>query len=164
MEQQSISVSKAGIITTLQARCAVIAAANPIRGRYDPSVALSQNVELTEPILSRFDILCVVRDIPDPVADENLARFVANSHMRSHPKAVAGEAEEIVQWDDDLIPQDLLRKYIVYARDKMHPSISDIDKDKIASLYSELRRESLVCEISYDILITATKTLFVFDS
>lgn len=85
MEQQSISISKAGIITTLQARCAVIAAANPIRGRYNPQIPFSANVELTEPILSRFDILCVVRDTCNPVVDEHLARFVCNSHMRSHP-------------------------------------------------------------------------------
>ena len=67
MEQQSISISKAGIVTSLQARCAVIAAANPIGGRYDPSLTFSENVDLTEPILSRFDILCVVRDMVDPV-------------------------------------------------------------------------------------------------
>lgn len=85
MEQQSISISKAGIVTTLQARCAVIAAANPIRGRYNPQIPLSANVELTEPIISRFDILCVVRDTANPIADEHLARFVCNSHMKSHP-------------------------------------------------------------------------------
>ena len=56
MEQQTISISKAGIVTTLHARCSVIAAANPIRGRYNPTVSLAKNVELTEPILSRFAI------------------------------------------------------------------------------------------------------------
>lgn len=86
MEQQSISISKAGIVTTLQARCAIIAAANPIRGRYNPTIPFQQNVELTEPILSRFDVLCVVKDTIDPVQDELLARFVVGSHLRSHPK------------------------------------------------------------------------------
>lgn len=86
MEQQSISISKAGIVTTLQARCAIIAAANPIRGRYNPTIPFQQNVELTEPILSRFDVLCVVKDTVDPVMDELLARFVVGSHLRSHPK------------------------------------------------------------------------------
>lgn len=62
MEQQSISISKAGIVTSLHARCTVIAAANPIGGRYDPSRTFAENVDLTEPILSRFDVLCVVRD------------------------------------------------------------------------------------------------------
>ncbi|KAI8832722.1 MCM2/3/5 family-domain-containing protein [Chytridium lagenaria] len=128
MEQQSISISKA-------ARCAVIAAANPIRGRYDPSVPLSVNVELTDPILSRFDIMCVVRDVPDPVMDEHLAR--------SHPGYDGDLNEGALKLDEDVIPQDLLRKYIVYARDKVNPKLADIDKDKIIALYSELRRESL---------------------
>ena len=74
MEQQSISVSKAGIVTTLQARCAVIAAANPRGGRYDPMNTFSENVELTDPILQRFDVLCVLQDRVDPVEDERLAR------------------------------------------------------------------------------------------
>ena len=84
MEQQSISISKAGIVTTLKARCAVVAAANPIGGRYDPQRSLAENVELTDPILSRFDILCVLQDHVDPVQDERLARFVVGSHVRSH--------------------------------------------------------------------------------
>jgi DNA replication licensing factor MCM2 len=94
MEQQTISISKAGIVTTLQARCAVIAAANPIRGRYNPTIPFQQNVELTEPILSRFDVLCVVKDTVDPVKDELLARFVVGSHLRSHPD-FKPETEEI---------------------------------------------------------------------
>src|SRR6185437_16162082 len=85
MEQQSISISKAGIVTSLQARCTVIAAANPIGGRYDSSRTFAENVDLTEPILSRFDVLCVVRDQVDPIADQQLAEFVVDSHMRSHP-------------------------------------------------------------------------------
>ena len=93
MEQQSISIAKAGIVTTLQARCAIIAAANPIRGRYNPTIPFQQNVELTEPILSRFDVLCVVKDAVDPVADELLARFVVDSHLRSHPKFESDKEE-----------------------------------------------------------------------
>lgn len=85
MEQQSISISKAGIVTSLQARCAIVAAANPIGGRYNPTIPFQQNVELTEPILSRFDVLCVVKDPVDPVQDEMLAKFVVGSHLRSHP-------------------------------------------------------------------------------
>merc|ERR1712032_330014 len=72
MEQQTISISKAGIVATLQARCAVIAAANPIGGRYDASRTLAQNVNLTDPILSRFDVLCVIRDEADQLQDERL--------------------------------------------------------------------------------------------
>jgi DNA replication licensing factor MCM2 len=75
MEQQSISISKAGIVTSLQARCSVIAAANPIKGRYDNQLTFSDNVDLTDPILSRFDILCVVKDEVDPASDTALVSF-----------------------------------------------------------------------------------------
>merc|ERR1719336_2676531 len=67
MEQQSISISKAGIVATLQARCAVVAVANPIKGRYDSSLTFLENVDLTDPILSRFDVLAVVKDVVDPI-------------------------------------------------------------------------------------------------
>ena len=69
MEQQSMSISKPGVVASLQARCSVIAPANPILGRYDPSMAFRENVDLTEPILSRFDILCVLRDTVDPAQE-----------------------------------------------------------------------------------------------
>lgn len=136
MEQQSISISKAGIVTSLHARCTVIAASNPIGGRYviltacwpsalkgcfflryNPSRTFAENVDLTEPILSRFDILCVIRDVVDPVEDERyvsglsssfrlipkaiasrLAKFVVGNHMKLHPnnKRTEEEASEEV--------------------------------------------------------------------
>merc|ERR1711937_446039 len=89
MEQQTISVSKAGIVATLQARCAVIAVANPLEGKYDSSRTFAQNVNLTDPILSRFDVLCVLRDESDAFQDERLADHVVCSHIRSHPDANA---------------------------------------------------------------------------
>lgn len=124
MEQQSISISKAGLVTSLHARCAVIAAANPIGGRYDPSMTFSENVNLSEPILSRFDILCVVKDEFDPMQDKQLAEFVVNSHRRHHPAN-----QEIVDESQDLantlqIPQELLKKYIVYSKTTVHPKLT----------------------------------------
>ena len=148
MEQQSISVSKAGIVTSLQARCAVIAAANPIGGRYDSSNTLADNVELTDPILQRFDVLCVLQDIVDPVSDERLAKFVTGSHMRSvptrelEPGETPPQSEEDAHQRPDLIPQNLLRKYISYARANVRPVLRNFDQEKVASLYVALRRES----------------------
>lgn len=155
MEQQTISISKAGIVTTLQARCSIVAAANPIGGRYNATIPFAQNVELTEPILSRFDILCVVRDNVDPEEDERLANFVVNSHGRAHPSKNPME-EMANEMDHDAevrssqepkqegeIPQALLRKYILYAREKCSPKLFQVDQDKVARLFADMRRESL---------------------
>jgi DNA replication licensing factor MCM2 len=190
MEQQSISISKAGIVTTLKARCAIIAAANPIGGRYDPQRTFAENVELTDPILSRFDNLCVLIDEVNPVQDERLAKFVVGSHIRSHPAygvdgAEAGGEEGgmpaaegvatpqkattaggdvadpntgalaeapspgrspekgiIGDAGQETIPQDLLRKYLMYARAEIKPQLQNIDQEKVKKLYADLRREA----------------------
>lgn len=193
MEQQTISVSKAGIVASLQARCAVIAAANPIGGRYDPSYTLSENVELTDPILQRFDILCVLQDVVDPVVDEQLANFVVNSHMHSHPEYVEKSDETDAELDSldnsdsdpnnsnnrnsssnsngssgekarsnynnekraaaeaamyldgpEPLDQETLKKYITYARAFVKPILHNIDSEKIANLYADLRRQSAI--------------------
>lgn len=172
MEQQSISISKAGIVTTLQARCSIIAAANPNGGRYNSTLPLAQNISLTEPILSRFDILCVVRDLVDEEADERLATFVVDSHVRSHPEndpededhSNHNEAED-EEMDEEAaritarqrrlerqrkkeeevspIPQEMLIKYIHYARTKVHPKLHQMDMNKVSRVYADLRRESI---------------------
>jgi len=149
MEQQSISISKAGIVTSLQARCSIIAAANPIGGRYDSTLTFSENVDLTEPILSRFDMLCVVRDIVDPVKDEMLARFVVNSHVKHHPNMEPGENEDDLlaapeQPKFEAIPQEMVKKYIIYAKDKVKPNLQNMDQDKVSKMFASLRRESMI--------------------
>jgi DNA replication licensing factor MCM2 len=157
MEQQSISISKAGIVTSLQARCSVVAAANPISGRYNAQVDFAHNVELTEPILSRFDILCVVRDTVDPASDERLAKFVVESHIASHPNTRAAEAAEIegVQslnggleeepvstiFGVRPLKQSMLKKYIMCSK-QCKPKLQHMDQDKISKLYTKLRKES----------------------
>lgn len=153
MEQQSISISKAGIVTSLQARCSVIAAANPIGGRYDSSKTFSQNVELTDPILSRFDVLCVVKDVVDPVRDEMLATFVVDSHAKSQPKGSnieetpAGLSQDESSnlnhsSDPEVLSQDTLRKYVTYAKLNVFPKLHDVDLEKLTHVYADLRRES----------------------
>ncbi|KAF6134041.1 hypothetical protein GIB67_038332 [Kingdonia uniflora] len=153
MEQQSISISKAGIVTSLQARCSVIAAANPIGGRYDSSKAFTQNVELTDPIISRFDVLCVVKDVVDPVMDEMLAEFVVDSHFRSQAKGTttddfsASNSQENPQAsarlvDPEILSQDMLKKYITYAKLNVFPKLHEADLKKLEQVYAELRRES----------------------
>ncbi|VDO06877.1 unnamed protein product, partial [Brugia timori] len=173
MEQQSISISKAGIVTSLHARCTVIAAANPIGGRYDPSRTFAENVDLTEPILSRFDVLCVVRDTVDLVEDERLANFVVDSHRKHHPNTKELQEKETKPGNSqqtsascfifnaiiyflrhsqpekdpatglELIPQTMLRKYLMYARENIHPKLEQLPQDKISKFFAEMRKESL---------------------
>ncbi|CAG9318679.1 MCM2 [Blepharisma stoltei] len=146
MEQQTISISKAGIVATLQARCAVIAVANPVKGRYDSSRTFSENVDLSDPILSRFDILCVVKDEVDLVHDHSLATHVINSHIKNHPDSliIAEDLEDsfLPEEPPQTLSQDKLKKYILYARQYVHPQLSDLDQEKIVRFYSELRQES----------------------
>lgn len=160
MEQQSISISKAGIVTTLQARCAIVAAANPNGGKYNSTLTLTQNVDLTEPILSRFDILCVVRDLVNEELDERLAGFVIDSHMRSHPETTVDgddmedepqtpsrrDINKSKEQEISPIDQETLSKYIAYARAKIHPKLHQMDMDKVAKVYADLRRESIATE------------------
>lgn len=73
-------------MTSLHARCSVIAAANPLGGVYKSNLNFNDNVDLTDPILSRFDLLSVIRDEHHEELDDALATFVLNSHMKSHPK------------------------------------------------------------------------------
>ena len=200
MEQQTISISKAGIVTTLQARCSVVAAANPNGGRYNSTKPFAQNVDLTEPILSRFDILCVVRDLVEPTEDERLANFVIESHHRANPvRPLRNDSGELVDADNNRIvsegyridkdgrrlpltqeesakrsaeqkrteeekegeiPQELLRKYILYARERCHPKLYQIDQDKIARLFADMRRESLATG-AYPITVSCLPTYLI---
>jgi len=147
MEQQTISISKAGIVATLQARCAVVAVANPTDGRYDAQRSFAQNVNLSDPILSRFDVLCVLRDEADAVQDERLADHVICSHIRSHPEANSDDKQvkpKLAEKASHLEPidQELLKNYIVFARQHVFPKIQNMDKEKLANFYKVIRAEA----------------------
>jgi DNA replication licensing factor MCM6 len=92
MEQQTISITKAGIIATLNARASILAAANPIFGRYDKSKTLRQNVAIGAPIMSRFDLFFVVLDEPDAAADERIARHIVAVHQRREEAVLPAHA------------------------------------------------------------------------
>lgn len=111
MEQQTISIAKAGIQATLNARTSILAAANPIKGRYDPSRTLKQNVDISAPIMSRFDLFFVVLDECDNAIDYNIARHIVNVH--------SGKATETIQ---EFSMEDL-QLYIRYAR-TIKPKVS----------------------------------------
>lgn len=146
MEQQSISISKAGIVATLQARCSVVAVANPNDGCYDPSLPFNKNVDLGDPILSRFDVLFVLRDEADSTQDERLADHVVCSHIKSHPSATPEEMQTRPRHThsvySDPIDQELLKKYIHWARENVKPRVTEVDSEKIAQFYRDVRAEA----------------------
>ena len=103
MEQQTISISKAGITTTLNARTAILAAANPLYGRYNPRISPVENINLPAALLSRFDVLFLILDTPSRDGDEELARHVTHVHIHNaHPEPQGGglifSPNEVRQW------------------------------------------------------------------
>lgn len=104
MEQQTISIAKAGIHATLNARTSILAAANPVGGRYDRKKSLRANVQMSGPIMSRFDLFFVVLDECDPKTDLNLAKHIVNVH-RFQDEAINPE-----------FSTETLQRYIRYAR------------------------------------------------
>jgi DNA replication licensing factor MCM2 len=137
MEQQTISISKAGIVAQLQARCAVIATANPLGGWFNSSKSLRENIELSDPILSRFDITCILKDSNDPVNDGMLANFVLDSHLLMASNSCSSQ-ERL------LISPEVLRKYISYAKSHFKPTICSSEDERIAKVYAKLRKESIL--------------------
>ncbi len=130
MEQQTVSIAKAGIVARLNARASVLAAGNPKYGRYLPNRSLADNVNLPPTILSRFDLIFVIRDTPSPERDRRLARYITVVH---------GAASEI----KPPIPIDLLRKYIAYARKNVRPRLTEEAKKLIEEFFVEMRKKSL---------------------
>jgi replicative DNA helicase Mcm len=131
MEQQTVSIAKAGIVATLNARTAILAAANPHLGRFDINKTVIENINLPETLLSRFDLIWPIRDIPEPEQDEKLSDHILSLHQ--HPESKIGT----------IIPPDLLRKYIVYARRNVKPRISDEAKELIKNFYKSLRTKAI---------------------
>lgn len=84
MEQQTISISKAGINTSLNARVSILAAANPAFGRYNNKKTIEENVQLPAALLSRFDLLWLIQDVPDQDNDKRIADHITYVHMNGH--------------------------------------------------------------------------------
>lgn len=126
MEQQTISIAKAGIHTTLNARASILAAANPIGGRYNPKVPLRANLNFSAPIMSRFDLFFVIRDEPNETVDRNLADHIVNVHM-NRDEAVEPE-----------LSTEQLQRYIRFAR-TFKPVFTDEAKALLVEKYKELR-------------------------
>ncbi|KAK1940791.1 DNA replication licensing factor MCM5 [Phytophthora citrophthora] len=124
MEQQTISIAKAGITTILNSRASVLAAANPVFGRYDDMRSASENIDLMSTILSRFDMIFIVRDIQDDARDRQMAAHVVRMHTNALASA-AGKpsASESASSGGEFEPW-LLKKFITYCRTRCAPRLS----------------------------------------
>ncbi|XP_030065987.1 DNA replication licensing factor MCM6 isoform X2 [Microcaecilia unicolor] len=127
MEQQTISITKAGVKATLNARTSILAAANPVGGRYDRAKSLKQNVNLTAPIMSRFDLFFILVDECNEVTDYAIARRIVDLHSR---------LEESI---DRVYSLDDIRRYLLFAR-QFKPKISKESEDFIVEQYKRLRQ------------------------
>ncbi|MHA1352226.1 MAG: hypothetical protein ACTSPP_05495 [Candidatus Heimdallarchaeaceae archaeon] len=127
----TVSIAKAGIVAQLNARTAIIAAANPKFGRYEENSHPVDNINLPATIISRFDLIYIMRDVPEPDSDLNMARHILELR-RGQISATA----------EPPIPMDLLRKYISYAKQNIEPSLTDEAMRRIEKFYLDLRKQS----------------------
>ena len=132
LEQQTISVSKANIHATLRAETTVLAAGNPKMGRFEPNMPIPQQIDISPALLSRFDVIFVIRDLPNKAQDEAVATHVLEEHK-----------QDVIR---DVIDQSLLRKYISYAKQKMKPKLTDEAIEEIKGFYIRLRNQSVDTE------------------
>ena len=126
MEQQSASIAKGGIVATLNARTSILAAANPMFGKYDPFKNLTENVNLPIPLLTRFDLIFVVRDIPHKEKDRQIAQHILSQHGTSGTDTTS------------LIDVDILTKYLAYAKQN-DPVLTKQAENKIMEFYLKMR-------------------------
>ncbi|XP_061210318.1 DNA replication licensing factor MCM6 [Neopsephotus bourkii] len=127
MEQQTISITKAGVKATLNARTSILAAANPVGGHYDRSKSLKQNINLSAPIMSRFDLFFILVDECNEVTDYAIARRIVDLHSR-----VEESVDRVYSLDD-------IRRYLLFAR-QFKPKISKESEDFIVEQYKRLRQ------------------------
>lgn len=141
MEQQTISIAKAGIQATLNARTSILAAANPIGGRYDRKKTLRQNIAMTAPIMSRFDLFFVVLDECNERADYHIARHLLTLHQHwqdgSDTSLTTTTAEE-----DHCLTGEQLQRYIRYGR-MIKPRLNRESADLLVSTYKQLRQNDV---------------------
>ncbi|MDC0042051.1 minichromosome maintenance protein MCM [Candidatus Nitrosopelagicus sp.] len=126
MEQQTASISKGGIVATLNARTSILAAANPMYGKYDPFKNITENVNLPVPLLTRFDLIFVVRDKPSKERDTKIAQHIINLHT---PSGIDKKS---------LIDSETLTKYLSYVK-RINPTLTKEAEEKILDYYMKMR-------------------------
>lgn len=129
MEQHTVSIAKGGIVATLNARTAILAAANPALGRYEPRRTVAENISLPVTLLSRFDLIFVLRDVPEKEADRKMSEHILEIHRKG------------VSPVEPPIPMELMRKYISYAKG-IKPVLTDEALQRIRDFYLAMRSAS----------------------
>jgi replicative DNA helicase Mcm len=141
MEQQIVPIAKGGIVATLNARTSILAAANPTLGRYNPYQTIAQNINLPVTILSRFDLIFILKDQPDAQTDSDIAEHILKLH-----KAL-NQAEPPLKIDT-------LKKYISYAK-RVKPRITDEAIERFRDFYVKMRTASVEGGEAAAVAITA---------
>ncbi|KAI1797594.1 ATP dependent DNA helicase [Ganoderma leucocontextum] len=136
MEQQTISIAKAGITTVLNSRTSVLAAANPVWGRYDEGRSPGENIDFQTTILSRFDMIFIVKDEHNEQRDRMIAKHVMNIHM-NRPNQNGDENGEIV----GEIDIDKMKRYIAFCKAKCAPRLSSEAQEMLSSHFVSLRKQ-----------------------
>ncbi len=149
LEQQEISVSKAGINATLKSRCSLLGAANPKYGRFDHYEPISEQIDLEPALISRFDLIFTVTDEPDEEKDRNLAEHILTTNyagelttQREEMNSMEVSTEEIDEMTEQVDPEidaELLRKYIAFSKQNCHPRMTEAARDAIQEFYVDLR-------------------------
>ena len=149
LEQQSVSVSKAGINATLKSRCSLLGAANPKYGRFDQYEPIGEQIDLEPALISRFDLIFTVTDQPDTEKDANLAEHIINTNyageLYTHRENTSTsnvseeEVEKMTENVEPVIDADLLRKYIAHAKRTCYPMMTEEAKSAIRDFYVDLR-------------------------
>lgn len=129
MEQQTVSIAKAGIVCTLNARTSILASANPKESRYNPNLSVVKNIQLGPTLLSRFDLIYLVLDQPNEPQDRRLAMHIVALYFKNPPKM-----------KKNFIPVEQLTAYISYARQRVQPKLTDEAADALIRNYVDMRK------------------------
>ena len=152
MEQQTVSIAKAGIMARLNSRCALLAAANPIGGRFDRYETISKQINMPPTLLSRFDLIYTIMDRPNEDMDTKTAEHIIETHyagevqarIKNIGKVEEGEKEhfgEVMRTMEPAVEGDLLRKYVAWSKRNVFPVMSEEAKNKFLEFYIGLRRQ-----------------------
>ena len=184
MEQQTVTIAKAGIHVSLNARCSVLAAANPIYGQYLPDVSASRNIGFPDSLLSRFDLCFVVLDEHSSELDRKISERVIDNHMYTidatkfgdesedkviEPEIKLEENKKTIMYEKknpnsrkdnkNILTRDFLRKYIHYAKSKINPTLTKEATEYISTSWSKLREMSIEDDNKRKVIPVTVRTL-----